>query len=332
VAATAEPILTLLSDPPLVSALLARGHSIELFSFLNGFDRPVTSLSIETMGVFVLAPLVLVLAAPIVRGSVRAGLTLVVLALSFALAVGIVVTQIQLALAAYADGQWGIAVFSAAERAALQRWNEVLFVTGMLAFPAFVFLATYAWGLWVQPTPDDGRGGHRTSRLRLWLPPFAVVVLVGATGVGLALVPPASRVADDYHEGWARVLQLNPGFVPAQVRVALHLQSTGNLDEAVEIYRTAIAARPEMPELHYNLANALVQQGRDEQAMESYRVALTLEPGHPAAHRNLGLALERAGRPCEAAHHLRQSVGLGDPASREELPRAIERLEAACAG
>jgi tetratricopeptide (TPR) repeat protein len=242
------------------------------------------------------------------------------------------VTQIQLALAAYADGQWGIAVFSAAEGAALHRWNDVLFARGMLAFPAFVFLATYAWGLWVQPTPNAGRGGHRASRLRLWLPPFAVVVLIGATGVGLALVPPASRVPDDYHEGWARVLELNPGFVPAQVRVALYLQSTGDLDEAVEIYRTAIAARPEMPELHYNLANALVQQGRDEQAMESYRVALALAPDHLAAHRNLGLALERAGRPCEAAHHLRQSVGLGDPASREELPRAIERLEAACAG
>jgi tetratricopeptide (TPR) repeat protein len=308
--------------------LRARGHSIEFFSFLQGFDRPVASTSMETMGVFVLAPLVLVLAAPIVRGSVRAGLTLVVLALSFALAVGIVVTQIQLALAAHADGQWGIAVFSAAERAVLQRWNDVLFVTGMLAFPAFVFLATYAWGLWLQPARD----GHRASRSRPWLPPFAVVVLVGATGVGLALVPPAGLLQDDYHEGWVRILRLNPGFVPAQVRVALHLQSTGALDEALGIYRTAIAARPDMPELHYNLANALVQQGLDERAMESYRATLALEPGHAAAHRNLGLALERAERPCEAAHHLRQSIGLEDPASRERLPRAIERLEAACEG
>jgi len=332
VAATAEAILTLTTDPPLVSALLARGDSIEFFSFLNGFDRPLASVSTETMGVFVLAPLVLVLAAPVVRGSVRAGLTPVVLALSFALVVGIAVIQIQLALAAYADGEWGIAVFSAAERAALQRWNDLLFARGMLVFPTFVFLATYAWGLWGQPPAERDRGGRRASRLRLWLPPLAAVVLVGAIGLGLALVPPAGRSQDQYHEGWARILLLNPEFLPAQVRVALHLQSAGDLDGALEIFRAAVAARPDRPELHYDLANVLVRQGRDEQAMESYRAALVLEPGHLAAHRNLGLALERAGRPCEAARHLRQSVGLGNPASREELSRAIERLGAACLG
>ncbi|MHC4429088.1 MAG: tetratricopeptide repeat protein, partial [Planctomycetota bacterium] len=305
VASAAGPILRLVDEPPLVTSLVARGDSIELYSYLTGFAKPMAAWSAETMGastntpmvsaawsaetmgVFVLAPVVLVLAAPVGRWSTRLAAAAVVLALVFCVSVGIAVTQIQIVVQAHAEQQLGIDVHTAARQATLGRFNDALHVIGMLALPAFVFLATYAYGLWLGPG-EDKRGRSPVSlRSRLVVSAVAAVLAVVAW-MALASVPEASTTAGEYHEGWAEVLRLNPDFVPAQVNVALHLESTGRIDEAVDLYRSALSSRPEAPAVHYNLGNALRKQGRYEQAVESYGEVLRLAPEHAAAHRNLG--------------------------------------------
>jgi tetratricopeptide (TPR) repeat protein len=124
---------------------------------------------------------------------------------------------------------------------------------------------------------------------------------------------------------------MNPEFVPAQVNVALHLESVDKVDEAIDLYLSALRTRPDLPEVHYNLGNALLKKRLYEQATESYREALRLAPGHAAAHRNLGLALGRLNRPCDAVQHLERSAQLpGSTAADALLHREISRLRAAC--
>jgi hypothetical protein len=330
VAAAAGPVLRLVEDPPLVTSLVARDNSVLIYSFLTGFSEHMAAWSTQTMGVFVLAPLVLVLAAPVGRWATRLAAAVVVLALVFVVCVGIAATQIQIVVETHGAKQLGIEVHTAAEKATLKRFNDALHVIGMLALPAFLFLTTYAYGLWVGP----GGGPSRGRSVALRSPAIVVGAVAAAASVAwlaLAAVPEASRVPGDHHEGWAKVLELNPAFAPAQVNVALHLESTDRIDEAIELYRSALRKRPELPEVHYNLGNALTKRDRHEQAVASYRETLRLAPGHVAAHRNLGLALAKIDRPCDAARHLEQSTRLdGSVEARRRLLREIERLRRLC--
>lgn len=332
VAAVAEPILRLLDDPPLVTSLVSRENGIQIFSFLTGFREPMASWSTETMGVFMLAPLVLVLSAPVGRWPSRWVVAVAVLAVAFANCVGIAVTQIQIVVEVFAAEQFGITVHTAGEQATLKRLNDGLHTIGMLALPAFLFLATYACGLWLQPTGEKSAGRPLGRRRRLSvLVPGVVVALALMVWIGVATVPAASVVPGDYHEGWAKLLRMNPEFVPAQVNVGLHLESVGKVDEAIALYRSALRKRPDMPEVHYNLGNALIKKLLYEEATACYREALRLEPGHAAAHRNLGLALGRLDRPCEAVRHLERSTRLhGSTESNVLLSQEISRLQAAC--
>jgi hypothetical protein len=280
--------------------------------------------------VFVLAPLVLVLAAPAGRLSTRLAAAVGVLALVFAVSVSIAVTQIQIVIAAQLSEQLGVAVHTSTETATLTRLNDALHVTGMLALPAFVFLATYAAGLWLPPATAEGHSRSRFLRMAHAVPAAVLVLALIAWGA-LAAVPPASVSATDYHEGWAKLLRLNPDFAPAQVNVALRLDSENRTDEAIELYRSAAQSRPDLPEVHYNLGNALDKQGRHEEAIEAYRAVLRLVPGHGATQRNLGLVLAKLDRPCEAVRHLELSTTL-DPAAatNERLLQEIEHLRAVC--
>jgi len=318
VAAVAQPLLWLIDDPPLISSLVARDQSIALYSFLTGFGEPMAAWSTETMGVFVLAPLVLVLAAPVPRLPDRLAAALLVLGLVIAVSTGIAVTQIKLVVEKHATEQLGITLHTATQKAILERFN-LLHVVGMLALPALLFAATYAWGSWVQPSVA------RARRLRgLWFAGLGVAVLGLAAWGGLAAVPEPGTARRDYHEGWARVLRLNPDFAPAQINVALHFEATDRLDEAVELYRAALSSRPDLPEAHYNLGNALLKLKRHDDAAERFRAVLRLDPGHAGAHRNLGLALARSSRPCEAVEQLELSTQLEPSAAAN--PRLVEEI------
>jgi Flp pilus assembly protein TadD len=67
--------------------------------------------------------------------------------------------------------------------------------------------------------------------------------------------------------------------------------------EAEALFRRALALRPEAPELHNNLGNALRDLGRPEAAEAAFRRAVALRPCYPEALRNLATLLAGAGRP-----------------------------------
>src|SRR5438045_453178 len=57
----------------------------------------------------------------------------------------------------------------------------------------------------------------------------------------------------------------------------------GDLDRAIELYRQAVAIKPDFAEVHNNLGNALRLAGRLDEAVECYRRAIDAKPGFAQA-------------------------------------------------
>src|SRR5438094_9716507 len=68
--------------------------------------------------------------------------------------------------------------------------------------------------------------------------------------------------------------------------VACHGQ--GRPGEAAECYTRAVQLRPDLPEVHNKLGNALCDSGRAPEAVDCFRRALRLRPDLPETHNNLG--------------------------------------------
>ena len=84
----------------------------------------------------------------------------------------------------------------------------------------------------------------------------------------------------------------------------------GNLDEAVDCYRRALALAPDCAKTYNNLGAALQQQGKLDEAVASCRRALELEPDYAEAHGNLGIALQDQGKLDEAVAAHRRALEL----------------------
>jgi tetratricopeptide (TPR) repeat protein len=69
----------------------------------------------------------------------------------------------------------------------------------------------------------------------------------------------------------------------------------GNHLAAEKAHRAAIAAAPELGDLHNNLGYNLLTQGRSDAAIEEFRRAIQLDPKSEIAHNNLAAALARSG-------------------------------------
>jgi Tfp pilus assembly protein PilF len=88
------------------------------------------------------------------------------------------------------------------------------------------------------------------------------------------------------------------------------LREWGQAAEAAAAYWQAIALRPNYPEAHYNLGNALHDLRQFAAAIDSYRQAVAQRPGYTKALNNLGNACLDAGRPAEGAEAYRQTLRL----------------------
>lgn len=86
-------------------------------------------------------------------------------------------------------------------------------------------------------------------------------------------------------------LRLRPGFVEAMNNLGHALFEIGWLDEAVDVLLSAIERKPDMKELHINLANVWTAMRRHEDALASFRHALALDPSNASAHFVMGMVL-----------------------------------------
>jgi tetratricopeptide (TPR) repeat protein len=99
-------------------------------------------------------------------------------------------------------------------------------------------------------------------------------------------------------------LQLRPGDLAAQLRLALSLTALPSWNEAEGIYRSVLDGNGECPQAWYGLGRVQAARGDHSGAAQSYSKACDLFPAYGAAHFALAAELRRLGRPNEAEQHL----------------------------
>src|SRR5262249_17941439 len=126
--------------------------------------------------------------------------------------------------------------------------------------------------------------------------------LVGNVLEGTGAVEPAEALL---RQAWQR----HPGdfWTNHHLAEVLYRARLPGWEEALGLYRAAVALRPQSPGAHYNLGNTLNAKGRLEEAIAAYREAIRLKKDYPEAHYNLGNALGDKGRLEEAIAAYREA-------------------------
>ena len=151
--------------------------------------------------------------------------------------------------------------------------------------------------------------------MKVWLS----VVLVCALGSIQAQEVPTGSVESalkkgDYHEA----LEHFGSFEKLETWYEMFLYGTallmaGDLDDAADVFDTAIGVEGNVAELWVQRAVVEQERGDGETALRLLKVALELEPGLPMALLNVGYAYESLGREDEAriaySEYLRASSG-----------------------
>lgn len=96
----------------------------------------------------------------------------------------------------------------------------------------------------------------------------------------------------------------------AQAELGMALLQAGSHAAAAEVFRQAIALRPDWLEMHAMLAIALQSGGRAEEAVDAYRQAVALNPDDAQSQSNLGVLLQTLGRTDEAVAALRRAIAV----------------------
>jgi len=81
----------------------------------------------------------------------------------------------------------------------------------------------------------------------------------------------------------------------AYAQLGLERANRGAADRAEESLRKAIAINPKYPDLHYNLANVLVEKGDYSNAAAEFEIALSINPRYSKALLEYGLLRYRTG-------------------------------------
>ena len=84
----------------------------------------------------------------------------------------------------------------------------------------------------------------------------------------------------------------------------------GQLEEAIQSYKRALAIRSDLSEVHANLGQAFWEIGKFEEAIKSFRKALAIQPNDGKTHHSMGMALLDAGKHKEGLKHKRLGGGV----------------------
>jgi protein O-GlcNAc transferase len=118
--------------------------------------------------------------------------------------------------------------------------------------------------------------------------------------------------SDQAIAAYQSALQLQPDTPDAHNNLGVCLADARQWDRAIAAYRRAISLRPGYAEAHYNLANALGALNQFDQAIEQYRAALELRPDFASASGHLASAYKDVGRVEEAIAASRRAIA-GQP-------------------
>jgi tetratricopeptide (TPR) repeat protein len=101
----------------------------------------------------------------------------------------------------------------------------------------------------------------------------------------------------------AQALRLKPDYLPAQLKVAESLLTTGQEEQSGKIYEAIAKQHPGCAEAYYGLGRVYSARGETAAAAESYFEACHLFPPYGAAHYALALAYRKLGETEKSQQH-----------------------------
>ncbi|HWY87469.1 MAG TPA: tetratricopeptide repeat protein, partial [Gemmataceae bacterium] len=107
-----------------------------------------------------------------------------------------------------------------------------------------------------------------------------------------------------------KALALRPDHARAHHNLGVALGAERKFAEALASFREALRCQPTYFEALYGLGNTLVELGRHEEAVATFRETMRHKPDSVEVLTNLGMALTRLGRAGEAAVFLEQAIRL----------------------
>jgi tetratricopeptide (TPR) repeat protein len=116
----------------------------------------------------------------------------------------------------------------------------------------------------------------------------------------LAQIRAGQGNCDDAARLLREALELNPGYLPARLKLAECLRASAHLQESGAIYNAILKEHPDNAEGHYGLGKVQMASQDIRAAMESFSAAGKLSPEFGAAHYALALTYRTLGKEDEA--------------------------------
>ena len=112
---------------------------------------------------------------------------------------------------------------------------------------------------------------------------------------------------------------------------ALEHYQRGEYDQALQLYRDALLDRPDAPELHFNVGDALFKRGEYDQALREFERVLSAEEKKIQAqtHYNMGNSFfqQQAFEQAVAAYKQALELDAADEDTKVNLELALEKLQ-----
>jgi len=136
-----------------------------------------------------------------------------------------------------------------------------------------------------------------------------------------------NRDADAVAE-YRKTLEIKPGLYEAQLNAGIVLLRQKNPAEALPLFESAVAQKPQEFRPRYYLAESQLQTGDYSKAEESYKLALSLDAKSAGAQLGMAQALVQQGRVADADPYFRQAAQL-EPRYRDYLLELAQLYEKA---
>ena len=136
-----------------------------------------------------------------------------------------------------------------------------------------------------------------------------ISILVALVVLGASAVRTREQLNYWQNDGalFSHALAVTQDNCTASINLGTWLSKSGQNQQALELYDSALKMRPSDPLVLYDVGNALASLGNLDEAIRDYRLALQFAPGRPNILNNLGCALM----------------------AQNQLPEAITNFEAA---
>ena len=133
------------------------------------------------------------------------------------------------------------------------------------------------------------------------------------------------KVVNEDIVGYESMLAADPDNPVLHRDVAVLYMTAERTAAAIRHYRRSLELDPASATAHYNLATLLAAGGALDEAVRHFRRAVALRPAHAAAHNNLGAVLRALGRLADATPYFERAVALdaGNAAAHNNLASAL---------